>query len=638
MKQINFNKKKLDIFLIALLVISIGSFAVQAHFVSKITFIGTSDPAFYADVADNLIKGKGFVLDVINTYFVKFNSITHPEEYGFPGVSLILVPFILLFGKTAFAVKLPGMIAGTILLPILTYFLGKDFFNKRVGFLAAVSMLFYPAIFPIGFSGERDTLYAFFLLVGIYFFYKGIKEEKINSAISKVSTLATFLKENKYFLLMGAFLGYSYLIRQVTLAIIPVLLVIYYLLNKEFSRKFLYGIGVIVLLIFPWLIRNYLTFGDPFFTVNKYIGLLNGYIAYDQEGIFKIYWNLPKPSFSYLSQHFGAEFPRIFASKFFTNLSKQLTSLIFVNLLAFVGAVFASRNNFSKRFVIWMAFLAVFSVFTLFYTEFINSTLIYGVLRSLPFIGIFGTLLFFFRQGHDENKIFIIYWGACALFFSVIWVFDIRYWLMVIPFLLVYSWFAIEEIAERVIKSPMNVAKFLLFVLAFFVIFTLPQTYGKFLDKNAEFPFKDDTKAQEKLYLAEKINVLTDKDATIMGCDIGVFHFYTGRKYVTFPSESRGKISEIMKLYNVSYFTLLGCERRGIDVKFYSDLFNGITLSAEDYKKGYDEVVVTKYGEGVIVYKIKVPSLFLKEWLYKTSLASEAEGQKNSTVVNVTPL
>src|SRR3989344_4611582 len=189
--------KKYDLFLIAILLVSIVAFIVQAYFVSKINFIGTSDPAHYSEAAENFLKGEGFTLDYINQYFIFFDSITHPEEYGFPGVSLILIPSILLFGKTAFAVKLPSMIIGIILFPILTYFLGKEFFNNRIGFLAAVSMLVYPTIFNLSFGGERDTMFAFFVVASIYFFYKGLKEDN-----------------TKWFLIMGFFLGFSYLIRQ----------------------------------------------------------------------------------------------------------------------------------------------------------------------------------------------------------------------------------------------------------------------------------------------------------------------------------------------------------------------------------------------------------------------------------------
>src|SRR3989338_372670 len=218
--KVNLFGKEVDKYLLIVLIIAVLSFAIQVYFVSQIKFIGTSDPAHYAEAAENVIKGKGFSLDYLNEYFLKFNTISHPEEYGFPGVSIILIPFILLLGKTAFAVKLPSMIIGTILFPILIYYLGKEFFNQRTGLLAAVSFLFYPAIFPMSFGGERDIMFAFFVVSSIYFFYKGLKEEKL-----------------KWYLLMGGFLGFSYLIRQASLVVFPVILLAYYLIKKDFTRN-----------------------------------------------------------------------------------------------------------------------------------------------------------------------------------------------------------------------------------------------------------------------------------------------------------------------------------------------------------------------------------------------------------------
>src|SRR3989344_3763611 len=197
MNEQNIRNKKFDFFLIVLFIISIAAFLIQAYFVSKVKYIGTEDMGHFSEAAENVLKGKGFSLDYIHQYFFKFDSISHPEEFGFPGVSLILTPFIFLFGKTAFAVKLPSLIIGIILFPILTYFLGKEFFNNRIGFLAAVSMLVYPTIFNLSFGGERDTMFAFFVVASIYFFYKGLKEDN-----------------TKWFLIMGFFLGFSYLIRQ----------------------------------------------------------------------------------------------------------------------------------------------------------------------------------------------------------------------------------------------------------------------------------------------------------------------------------------------------------------------------------------------------------------------------------------
>ena len=127
----SFLPKQISPYLFVLIVVCLVAFGVEAYFVSQIKFIGSADPANFANVANNLLKGNGFVMDYINEYFIKFDTITHPEEYGFPLVSIVLAPFIYIFGKTAFAVKLPFMLIMAIFLPVVTYFLGKEVEQRR---------------------------------------------------------------------------------------------------------------------------------------------------------------------------------------------------------------------------------------------------------------------------------------------------------------------------------------------------------------------------------------------------------------------------------------------------------------------------------------------------------------------------
>src|SRR3989344_7750351 len=582
MNEQNIRNKKFDFFLIVLFIISIAAFLIQAYFVSKVKYIGTDDMGHFSEAAENVLKGKGFSLDYINQYFFKFDSISHPEEFGFPGVSLILIPFILLFGKTAFAVKLHSLIIGVILFPILTYFLGKEFFNERIGYLAGISMIFYPTIFSINFGGWRDTMFAFFVVAGIYFFYRGLKTDS-----------------TKYFVLMGAFLGFSYLIRQATIAVFPAIILAYYLVNKKFSgetkgfrrnfqfrypqtksvvathelissrsKKFIYGLLFGAVIVSPWLIRNYLIFGDPFFTANIYVGWMVSYLGHYEEGFFSIWWYVTKPSPSYLiSQTSQYPFYLFYIRRFFTNLFPQFADFIVLNVLAFVGIALASRQQITKRISRWAIFLISFSIFAFLFYKFaqVNSlvpqttllnTFFYMGLPSIPYIGILLTSFLFFRKDSKENTVFVLLWAAFALFSAVVWIFAIRYWLAIVPFLLIYSWFAIERflhwLAEKTNKFDTEDAwRFLLIFLFVFILLSLPQTFGKFFDKNAEFPFKDDQDSQDVLSLSEKIKGITEKDDVIMGCRAGIFHFYTDRKYLELPSAPLKDVLILMKVYNV---------------------------------------------------------------------------------------
>ena len=613
--KVNLFGKEVDKYLLIVLIIAVLSFAIQVYFVSQIKFIGTSDPAHYAEAAENVIKGKGFSLDYLNEYFLKFNTISHPEEYGFPGVSIILIPFILLLGKTAFAVKLPSMIIGTILFPILIYYLGKEFFNQRTGLLAAVSFLFYPAIFPMSFGGERDIMFAFFVVSSIYFFYKGVKEDN-----------------EMWFLIMGALLGFSYLVRQASIAIIPAIFFAHYLINRRISLKFLQGFVVAGLIVAPWLMRSYLIFGDPFFTVNKYAGWILGYAPLFEQQYFKIYWGLPKPGlFTMINNMGGGATAFLYTFRLFTGIYSQIANSVVITLLAFAGVIFASAKDITKKRSRLLSILAFFLILGVVYNHFPFINVQYNLLYQRAFVSIFYlgiliALLLYFRGASKENTIFLLSFSFYAIFFSVLWSGGIRYWVTMVPFLLIYAWYGLEilitKIAERIIRPPPSskqIIKILLVFFMAFLIFAMPQTYGKFLDKDSGFPFHDDNTSIQRMKVAEKIKNLTSEDAVIMGCDVGVMHFYSERKFLEFPSGGTPEIGYLMQLYNASYFSLLGCERRSIDIDFYASVFKGNLLLKD-----------ANYGPNAA--KFSLPSGY-KNMVFKVAFANGTVG--NETAVNM---
>ncbi len=198
----------------------------------------------------------------------------------------------------------------------------------------------------------------------------------------------------------------------------------------------------------------------------------------------------------------------------------------------------------------------------------------------------------------------------------------------VLPFLLVYAWFALEKIIQKItdsiIKPQLNqeqIAKILIVFLIIFVLFSLPQTFGKFVDKNSAFPFRDDNLSILKMQLAEKVKNITEKDAVVMGCDVGVMNFYSDRKYIEFPAGDFSKVIDVIKFYNVSYFTLLGCERRTINSEFYFALY-GEKIFAQEY-----------FGQRVL--RVKLPSDY-KTKVYKIELNETEKDELNRTILKVT--
>ena len=553
--------KNPDTYLILILILGISVFIAQAYFVSKVNYVGSLDLQHFANVAGNFLKGNGFTLDYIDEFFVRFSSISHPEEWGFSGASLIISPFILLFGKTAFAVKLPNMIIGAILFPIVVYFMGKEMFDRKIGFLAAASMLFYPLIFPVSFGGERDTMFAFLLFLGFYLFYKG-------------------LKTKDYFYPMGVVLGFAFLVRPTAVIVFPALVLIYYLIEKKFSREFLFGLALSALIMSPWLLRNQLIFGDPLFTPNRYEVWINDYFRYEESLWFHVYWGgamSELPSISWMAKILGGY---TYFAKALSSLASQLVSFFALNILAFLGVAIAAKRKITGRiklwmwFLIWLAFVAAALVV---YRAQIRNPVILP-LRAFPYAAILLTSLFLFTKGSEKNTMFVVLWGTFAAFFSFYWSPETRYFLPVIPFLLIFSWMAARRLLNYMTeKVPMlkkiGVERMLMIILIIFILVSVPQTFGKFFEMHAPFPYQDDNPSKLTLYMADKIKAVTNPDDVIMGCDAGVLNFYTGRKTVEFPSDTFANTVLIMKTYNVSYLSFMGCEARVINPDFLRVFF-----------------------------------------------------------------
>ncbi len=610
MEQIEIANKKLDVFLILILIIGISVFITEAYFVSKINFI--ADSAHYADTAENLLQGSGFTLDFLDQYFVKFNSVSHPLEWDYPMMSIIIAPFIYFLGKTAFATKLPTMIIGTILFPILVYYLGKEFFDRKIGVLSAVSVLFYAQTFTLSFNGQRDMPFAFFLLTGIYFFYKGLKDDN-----------------TKYFYLMGLFLGLSYLIRPSTLIIFPTVFLIYYLVKKKIELNIIKGMLLGVLIMSPWLLRNFLIFGDPFFTANYYTNWIFGWFpVYEQIGL-KVYWSIPKPSFSWIISLPSATvsvYTKIYY-KIVVGFLEQFRQLLILNITIFVGLLAIKKRKVEKKLfatagvVIAIAIaMEVFYVYNL--TRTIISDVIFVTLYILPYLAILFIANYKLVGTDIKKKLFIILWIAFALFHSFYAVPSVRYFLPLIPFLFIFSWAGLKRILEFISVSYRNlqiqqVGKILLVFLIIFVLINLPATLGNFVNEKAPYPYQDSSFVQNKMKIADLINKATEKDAVVMTCAASITHFYTGRKIVEVPGDSLEKIVEVMKTYNVGYLSFSWCERRYIDPRLYNIIFaqENPPPNYQDFlfKINLEEV---KSGHGIIINIKAVPVAFLGQRFY----------------------
>jgi len=570
--------RKTDLFLVAILLLGIAVFAAVAYL--KLPAAGGTS-GYYVDSAENLLKGKGFVFDFIDEYYIKFPSVTHPDEWGLPGMAIITAPFIYFLGKTPFAINLPNMIIGLILFPVLIYYLGKEFFDKKIGFLAAVSTLFFSPTFNLSFTGQRDVIYAFFLLLGIFYFYKAIKDDS-----------------SKYFYLMGLFLGMSYLIRQTTLIVFPALILAYYLIQKRIDLKLIKGMLVAVLVMSPFLIRNYLLFGNPLFTANKYALWIYGWFNdYDPLG-YMVYWDSPKPSLSWLlSLNFqeGSKYSFIM-SKIIRQATVQFYSILILNITAFIGLFLTRKEETKLVLKTAIALILAFSVFAYIATAYLGENVYFGYILFIAYSTMLLMANFIFAKEGPANRIFALLWIFFIGFHAVLGYSETRFFVPLIPLFFMYSWSGIYKILERISAKytkfePKYFWKALLIILIIVIAISTAMIQIN-LPKDAQH---EKEKITQLTQMGELLKAKTPDSAVIMACNAVGLHQASDRKIVEMPRDDIPKIIEVMKWYQVSHMAFSGCSV--VNPNLFYAIFNQTTPPA-DYDRILYKVNLTEGREG----------------------------------------
>ncbi len=131
------------------------------------------DEAFAGYEAYSLLHyGKDSAGYAFPCYFVSWGSGMNVLE------SYLAIPFVGLFGLSAVTIRLPQLLVGCISLPVV-YLLLKDIFNKTTAFWGMGFMAVCPWHIMLSRWGLESNLAPGFLLFGLYFLIKGLKNNKL---------------------------------------------------------------------------------------------------------------------------------------------------------------------------------------------------------------------------------------------------------------------------------------------------------------------------------------------------------------------------------------------------------------------------------------------------------------------------
>jgi hypothetical protein len=142
------SERGLDL-LVVILLLAIG-LGVRWLYIRAVVFPPLDDPAFYLLTGENLVSGRGLVVDALWSYQILFPTVTHPSHEHWMPLATGLVAAALAIQRALPAVvevpfragQLPGVIMGS-LLTLFTYLFGRQALpsnrgNRWVAFSAAL--------------------------------------------------------------------------------------------------------------------------------------------------------------------------------------------------------------------------------------------------------------------------------------------------------------------------------------------------------------------------------------------------------------------------------------------------------------------------------------------------------------------
>jgi 4-amino-4-deoxy-L-arabinose transferase-like glycosyltransferase len=197
------------------------------------------DAASYDRIARSLINGTGFSTDTVE-----------PTAFWPPVYPMLLAALYWLFGHDLMIARILNALLGAFV-PVVLYVLGCRLFDRRVALLAAIGSICHPILVALGVWLTADG--PFVLLVCLALLLMTSIQERPTT---------------KRLLLLGALLGFAFLLKPVIGFFLPLLVpwFIFSLPRQSLMRRVSSGLITLVglvLMLTPWTIRNQVELGSP---------------------------------------------------------------------------------------------------------------------------------------------------------------------------------------------------------------------------------------------------------------------------------------------------------------------------------------------------------------------------------------
>jgi outer membrane protein assembly factor BamB len=220
-------------------------------------------------------------------HMVKSGDYLVPYGFGEPAIWAGKPPLYMwtmslayqAFGVNNFSTRIWSPIFGALTM-VMVFFLAKKLYNRCVGFASAIVLGTFTAFFLFAKHAMTDVTFVFFIVASFYFFVLSEKPKKTN----------------RYVILSGLFFGLALLTKQVEALLIPMIIFTYLVVTNRsvrflFTRRFTVFWVMGLLVLSPWLLYMFLSFGANFWqwfvvycgftrTISPIEGHTGGYLFY----------------------------------------------------------------------------------------------------------------------------------------------------------------------------------------------------------------------------------------------------------------------------------------------------------------------------------------------------------------------
>ena len=235
----------------------IATFFILA-FVIRLTFgvitYHNNGSSSYVDAWDYI----GLAEEFIHGHFMEYDTEILPREADVkdimhdrigPGLPLIISPFLAVSGSNYLPIIIFNALLESIAV-VMLFLLASECFSRKVGILSSFWLIFYWYHIQLVPWVLKEPLLILLVLLTLYFFFKGIRQNKIVPLIWLVFSYGYLIHTDERFLFF-----------------LPVL-IFGFLYLSDFSLKIkikqilLFGL-FLILFMGPWFIRNYMKYDRP---------------------------------------------------------------------------------------------------------------------------------------------------------------------------------------------------------------------------------------------------------------------------------------------------------------------------------------------------------------------------------------